>query len=531
MSASGSRRSSHHIQPAGRQPREAIQPRLKTHFPMNESSAQPYPTMPMTIPMGAQSYPSSPPQGVYPQDSTWPDPSSSQTRSSYQFASPNYGDSSSSNNAYQTSPSSFGSSFSNPLLQSHTSYQPPSRPTLQEDLGAGHRDGLSPVQPTWHGWVKCSIDAVKLIEACLQHRLQRIQRRPDENERPRIISNGATFIFDESTTGILRWTDDKNWSPSRVRGNFMLYRELDATVPPGEKKKALKRTSPSSDAPAPHRSAGDRSRREDEASVWGSHTDSYKYAQGGLFKKTFSCYQGDTKWSVINYYDPRAVDAGLIAEVETDPNLQDIVPRPELVERLGRRDRPPTPSQTVSGQFARVYGQNPMNLGENNHMTEGYHPSGASTPNSFTSSYGPSHNGSASAFPQPNTSPITSGGGYYGQTYASNPQSSYAPNHPGLYAQPRFSQDPSLVNSHFSQAHNNGHFAQQSSPHPHMNYPQQAGGLQLAPMLHSHPPSGPLQDGYPANYPDHRSMHGHHDPDKRMMYSSSQHPPHAPFPN
>lgn len=88
---------------------------------------------------------------------------------------------------------------------------------------------LSPVWPIENGWVKCSLNALMLIDAYLRHQLQRVQRRPDENEWPHVISNGATFVFDQSSSGIVRWTDGKNWNPSRVRGNFILYRELEST--------------------------------------------------------------------------------------------------------------------------------------------------------------------------------------------------------------------------------------------------------------------------------------------------------------
>ncbi len=42
-----------------------------------------------------------------------------------------------------------------------------------------------------------------------------------------MIASGAVFVFDEDESGIKRWTDGFFWSPSRILGNFLLYRETD----------------------------------------------------------------------------------------------------------------------------------------------------------------------------------------------------------------------------------------------------------------------------------------------------------------
>ncbi|KAF8940490.1 hypothetical protein BGZ58_006162 [Dissophora ornata] len=43
---------------------------------------------------------------------------------------------------------------------------------------------------------------------------------------PSLISPGSVFVFDEEESGICRWTDGRIWSPSRICGNFLVYREL-----------------------------------------------------------------------------------------------------------------------------------------------------------------------------------------------------------------------------------------------------------------------------------------------------------------
>ncbi|KAF9113548.1 hypothetical protein BGX27_001309 [Mortierella sp. AM989] len=43
---------------------------------------------------------------------------------------------------------------------------------------------------------------------------------------PSLIIPGSVFVFDEEESGICRWTDGRIWSPSRICGNFLVYREL-----------------------------------------------------------------------------------------------------------------------------------------------------------------------------------------------------------------------------------------------------------------------------------------------------------------
>ncbi|KAF9921672.1 hypothetical protein FBU30_008279 [Linnemannia zychae] len=48
---------------------------------------------------------------------------------------------------------------------------------------------------------------------------------------PSLITPGSVFVFDEQESGIYRWTDGKIWSPSRICGNFLVYRELYRKLP------------------------------------------------------------------------------------------------------------------------------------------------------------------------------------------------------------------------------------------------------------------------------------------------------------
>src|SRR6478609_2341806 len=79
---------------------------------------------------------------------------------------------------------------------------------------------------TYHGYVRTPADAIRLFEACRLGILPRVQRRLSEKERQSIRS-GSVFAWDEREAGMRRWTDGRTWSPSRVSGSFLTYRELD----------------------------------------------------------------------------------------------------------------------------------------------------------------------------------------------------------------------------------------------------------------------------------------------------------------
>lgn len=79
---------------------------------------------------------------------------------------------------------------------------------------------------TFYGLIEGTADALRVFELCRQGRLGRVRRRLHEKERG-LIRSGSVFVFDEQESGIRRWTDGRIWSPSRILGNFLIYRELE----------------------------------------------------------------------------------------------------------------------------------------------------------------------------------------------------------------------------------------------------------------------------------------------------------------
>jgi hypothetical protein len=83
------------------------------------------------------------------------------------------------------------------------------------------------LSPTFFGYVGSTKDALLIIQEIIDKQIELVHRRPIERERPQLIKSGNVFVFIEEQSGIKRWTDGIAWSPSRILGRFLVYRELD----------------------------------------------------------------------------------------------------------------------------------------------------------------------------------------------------------------------------------------------------------------------------------------------------------------
>lgn len=180
------------------------------------------------------------------------------------------------------------------------------------------------VKPAYLGFVQNSRDALLLINAVHNGKLQGVPRRPHERERDTLVKSGYIFVYEEGNSAIKRWTDGIAWSPSRIMGNFLLYRQLEKPFEPGEKKRAQKRAKAAqrqrdrrsssgsnlsehgkaviarraSSAPA----AIPRMSSEMERMLLGSLVDSYGFKHDGLIKKTISVHIGGAIYHMVAYY-------------------------------------------------------------------------------------------------------------------------------------------------------------------------------------------------------------------------------------
>jgi len=153
-------------------------------------------------------------------------------------------------------------------------------------------------EPPWSGWIETTGDALLILEAARRGMIPRVTRRLVDSER-KMITSGSVFVFDEDESGIKRWTDGFFWSPSRILGNFLLYRETEkrGAGHRGTRNDTDQCDPASVDGPAAakcegqtlSRPRGETTRlginRQREQSLVGSLTNSYKFKAGGMMKK------------------------------------------------------------------------------------------------------------------------------------------------------------------------------------------------------------------------------------------------------
>ncbi|KAH9411948.1 putative Gti1/Pac2 protein [Ordospora pajunii] len=83
---------------------------------------------------------------------------------------------------------------------------------------------------SFYGTLENESDCIVLIDMARCGLIPRIQRRLTSHER-RAIRHGSVFVYCEEESTIRRWTDDMAWSPSRIQGAFLAYRQMLATSP------------------------------------------------------------------------------------------------------------------------------------------------------------------------------------------------------------------------------------------------------------------------------------------------------------
>ncbi|KAI8364683.1 Gti1/Pac2 family-domain-containing protein [Radiomyces spectabilis] len=151
---------------------------------------------------------------------------------------------------------------------------------------------------TFHGFIETTTDTLLIFEACRRGIFHKINRRLQERERG-TVQSGTVFVFDEKESGIKRWTDGLVWSPSRILGNFLIYRELDARDTGHGKRASVDRRHSTGHSRHSENTVIDRNR---ERALVGSLTNSYKFKKGGLIKKTMSIVVNGSAQHLISYY-------------------------------------------------------------------------------------------------------------------------------------------------------------------------------------------------------------------------------------
>ncbi|KAJ3852354.1 Gti1/Pac2 family-domain-containing protein, partial [Lentinula lateritia] len=206
-------------------------------------------------------------------------------------------------------------------------------------------------EPPWTGWIETTGDALLILEAARRGWIPRVTRRLVDSER-KMITSGSVFVFDEEESGIKRWTDGFFWSPSRILGNFLLYRETDKRGPghkgarPQEEAAEVPDASPSSETHSLSRPKSETSNNHlgfdklRERSLMGSLTNSYKFKSNGLMKKTFSLSIGGVAQHLISYYRIEDVENGRLRSPSSLPELASLDISPEYLDKTHFRNPP-----------------------------------------------------------------------------------------------------------------------------------------------------------------------------------------------
>ncbi|TPX31952.1 hypothetical protein SmJEL517_g04857 [Synchytrium microbalum] len=167
-----------------------------------------------------------------------------------------------------------------------------------------------PVQLTYNGYVGTTAEALIIIEACRLGRLPIVARRLTDGERLNLIKSGAVFVFNGTASGIKRWTDSLQWTPSRVSGAFLVYSE-------SKSRHGIK-----------SRLAAD-------------------VKDDGLIKKTIAITTEDNvKYHLVAYH--AEADKQTLRVPSDDPLLRDI-PVPAQTSRIREREGGPSQSHSQSG--------------------------------------------------------------------------------------------------------------------------------------------------------------------------------------
>ena len=174
------------------------------------------------------------------------------------------------------------------------------------------------ISPTCYGYIDDEQDLALVFQGVFNGNLRCIERRPYDAEKVELVNPGNIFVFNEEKSGIKRWTDGFSWSPSRISGKFLVYREYN-------------RLGSTHDLPlhnVPEYNIFERAHR--------------KYFYTGLLKKTFSLKfnmdpTDSTKletFHLIAYYTEKDIHQGSLRRPSENPFFHKFRPSQKLLDAL-----------------------------------------------------------------------------------------------------------------------------------------------------------------------------------------------------
>ncbi|KAJ1718864.1 Global transcription regulator sge1 [Coemansia erecta] len=137
-------------------------------------------------------------------------------------------------------------------------------------------------------------DALAVFEACRQGILPRVIRRLSEAEKKQ-IDDGTVIVFDEKEAKMKRWTDGRLWTPSRILGNFLVYRELEKKIQPNQEGAA---------------ELAKWQAKEKSPGVYGSNKGVFYPKEHGLIKRTISLAVPDDEEGYFEHINDKGIGHG-----------------------------------------------------------------------------------------------------------------------------------------------------------------------------------------------------------------------------
>ncbi|KAJ3743933.1 Gti1/Pac2 family-domain-containing protein [Lentinula detonsa] len=190
-------------------------------------------------------------------------------------------------------------------------------------------NSCSPDVPPFHGYVETTVNALRLIHAARQGVIPRITRRLNDTERRSMIKSGAVFIFSVEESGIKRWTDGLLWSPSRIVGNFLVYREINERASSRGNHKKTYTGDDSRNSPI-HRNSPGLSSGYKASSSAQSGSDQGTFKPNGLIKKTITVTIEGSDLHLISYYTSEDIRNGRLKRPSSRPDIMGLYMPPHI---------------------------------------------------------------------------------------------------------------------------------------------------------------------------------------------------------
>ncbi|KAG0442588.1 Global transcription regulator sge1 [Dictyocoela muelleri] len=123
------------------------------------------------------------------------------------------------------------------------------------------------------------------MHAVRMNLIKPVEQRLTDDER-NSIDSGSIFCFIEKDGGIKRWTDGRIWSPSKILGQFLLYKEVPRHLSKGATK-----------------NKGFDDKKDSIFNAIDKHA---------LYKKTISISHQDKVYHIVSYFRPIFNNHGLL---------------------------------------------------------------------------------------------------------------------------------------------------------------------------------------------------------------------------